>query len=66
MSAATVRIWESLVSNISNLRSNTDPGATAGLSGAVAADLQQFSQGPPLPKAVWKKLVLEKQVIRCT
>jgi hypothetical protein len=43
-----------------------DPGATAGLSGAVEADLQQLFQGPPLPKAVWKKLAVQKQVIWCT
>jgi hypothetical protein len=40
-----------------------DPDAAADMTRAVDDELQQVYEGPPLPKAFWKKLVPEKQVI---
>lgn len=46
------------------MRPDMNPGAAADVMSAVDAELRQVFESPPMPKAFWKQLVLQKQVIQ--
>ena len=64
MSTASLRIWDSVLSKLSKMRPDMNPGAAADVMSAVDAELRQVFESPPMPKAFWKQLVLQKQVIQ--
>jgi hypothetical protein len=64
MSTASLRIWDSLLSNLSKVRPDMNPGAAADVMSAVDAELRQVFESPPMLKAFWKQLVLQKRVIQ--
>jgi hypothetical protein len=67
MSAASLRLWDSLLSDLSKFKPDMDPAAAAGINVVHVAEAEMIqlillTASPSSIKAFWKKLVMEKQV----
>jgi hypothetical protein len=66
MANAVVSFWTACIKELQRLADKTGDADAASSSAAVSAVRQhladQFIQQPPLPNAVWKKLVQDVQV----